>query len=72
MTRVSNVLGSPCLAEGMRYESDGKHKYRLKHPGEVRQLRAALSRFVKATSRSLPRPLVPPIFSRFRNCENVR
>ena len=40
--------------------------------GEVRQLLTALSRFVKATSRSLPRPLVPPIFSRFRNCENVR
>ena len=51
VTRVSNVLGALRLAEVVRYESDGKHnRYRLKHPGEVRQLRAALSRFVKAAS----------------------
>ena len=40
------------LAEVVRYESDGKHNYyRLKHPGDIRQLLASLSRFVKAASK---------------------
>jgi hypothetical protein len=35
----------------VRYDSDRKHNYyRLKHPGEIRQVLAALSRYVKAAS----------------------
>lgn len=50
--RVSNVLAALRLAEVVRYESDGKHNYyRLKHPGDIRQLLASLSRFVKAASK---------------------
>jgi len=50
--RVSNVLAALRLAEVVRYDSDGKHNYyRLKHPGEIRQILAALSRFVKAASK---------------------
>jgi DNA-binding transcriptional ArsR family regulator len=49
--RVSNVLGALRLADVVRYDSDGKRNYyRLKHPGEVRQVLAALSRFVRAAS----------------------
>ena len=49
--RVSNVLGALRLADVVRYDSDGKRNYyRLKHPGEIRQVLAALSRLVKATS----------------------
>jgi predicted transcriptional regulator len=49
--RVSNVLGALRLVDVVRYDSDGKHNhYRLKHPGEIRQVLAALARFVKATS----------------------
>lgn len=49
--RVSNVLGALRLADVVRYDSDGKRNYyRLKHPGEVREVLAALSRLVKATS----------------------
>jgi DNA-binding transcriptional ArsR family regulator len=49
--RVSNVLSALRLADVVRYDSDGKHNYyRLKHPGEIRQVLAALSRFVKAAS----------------------
>ncbi len=47
--RVSNVLGALRLADVVRYDSDGKRNfYRLKHPGEIRRLLAALSRAVKA------------------------
>jgi DNA-binding transcriptional ArsR family regulator len=46
--RVSNVLGALRLADVVRYDSDGKRNYyRLKHPGEIRQVLTALSRFVK-------------------------
>ena len=49
--RVSNVLGALRLADVVRYDSDGKRNfYRLKHPGEIRQVLAALSRLVEATS----------------------
>lgn len=49
--RVSNVLSALRLADVVRYDSDGKRNYyRLKHPGEIRQVLAALSRAVKATS----------------------
>jgi DNA-binding transcriptional ArsR family regulator len=49
--RVSNVLGALRLADVVRYESDGKRNYyRLKHPGEIRRVLGALSRFVKAAS----------------------
>ena len=49
--RVSNVLSALRLADVVRYDSDGKRNYyRLKHPGEIRQVLAALSRFVKAAS----------------------
>ena len=49
--RVSNVLSALRLADVVRYDSDGKRNYyRLKHPGEIRQVLATLSRFVKATS----------------------
>jgi DNA-binding transcriptional ArsR family regulator len=49
--RVSNVLGALRLADVVRYDSDGKRNYyRLKHRGEIRQVLAALSRLVKATS----------------------
>jgi hypothetical protein len=48
---VSNVLGALRLADVVRYNSDGKRNYyRLKHPREIRQVLAALSRFVKAAS----------------------
>ena len=51
MPRVSNVLSAPRLADMVRYDSDGKHNYyRLKHPGEIRQVLAALSVAVKAAS----------------------
>jgi hypothetical protein len=49
--RVSNVLSALRLADVVRYDSDGKRNYyRLKHPGEIRQVLAALFRFVKAAS----------------------
>jgi DNA-binding transcriptional ArsR family regulator len=49
--RVSTVLGALRLAEVVRYDTDGKHnRYRLKHPGEVRNVLASLSRFVKVAS----------------------
>jgi predicted transcriptional regulator len=49
--RVSTVLGALRLAEVVRYDTDGKHnRYRLKHPGEVRGVIGALSRFVKVAS----------------------
>lgn len=49
--QVRTVLAALRLAEVVRYESDGKrNRYRLKHPGEFRNLLAALSRFVKAAS----------------------
>jgi len=49
--RVSNVLAALRLADVVRYDSDGKRNYyRLKHPGETRQVLAALSRVVKAAS----------------------
>jgi len=49
--RVSNVLGVLRLADVVRYDSDGKHNcYRLKHSSEIRQVLAALSRFVKTAS----------------------
>jgi predicted transcriptional regulator len=49
--RVSTVLGALRLAEVVRYDTDGKrNRYRLKHPGEVRTVIAALSRFVKVAS----------------------
>ena len=48
---MSTVLVALRLGEVVRYESDGKwNRYRLKHPGEVRSLLRALSRFVKAAS----------------------
>ena len=44
------------LADVVRYDSDGKRNYyRLKHPREMRQLLAALSRVVEAVSRVAPR-----------------
>jgi DNA-binding transcriptional ArsR family regulator len=49
--RVSNVLSALRLADVVRYDSDGKRNYyRLKHPGEIRQVLAALSRVVTAAS----------------------
>lgn len=49
--RVSNVLSALRLAEVVRYDTDGKHnRYRLKHSGEVRDVLASLSRFVKRAS----------------------
>ena len=49
--RVSTVLGALRLAEVVRYETDGKRNlYRLKHLGEVRNVLASLSRFVKVAS----------------------
>jgi len=49
--RVSTVLAALRLAEVVRYESDGKrNRYRLKHPGEVRSVLNALSRFVTVAS----------------------
>jgi len=49
--RVSNVLGALRLADVVRYDSDGKRNYyRIKHPSEIRQVLAALSRAVKAAS----------------------
>jgi DNA-binding transcriptional ArsR family regulator len=49
--RVSNVLGALRLADVVRYDSDGKRNYyRLKHPREIRQVLAALSRVVEAVS----------------------
>jgi len=54
--RVSNVLGALRLADMVRYDSDGKRNYyRLKHPGEIRQVLAALSRVVEAVSKVAPR-----------------
>lgn len=51
VSRVSNVLSALRLADVVRYDSDGKRNYyRLKHPGEIRQVLAALSRVVKAAS----------------------
>ena len=58
MPRVSNALGARRLADVMRYNSDGKRNYyRLKHPSEIRQVLAALSRVVKAVSTLAARPL---------------
>ncbi|HEY2991079.1 MAG TPA: winged helix-turn-helix domain-containing protein [Candidatus Binatia bacterium] len=49
--RVSTLLGGLRVAEVVRYEHDGRrNQYRLKHPGEIRGILAALSRFVKAAS----------------------
>jgi predicted transcriptional regulator len=49
--RVSTVLGALRLAEVVRYDTDGKrNRYRLKHPGEVRGVIAALSRFVQVAA----------------------
>jgi predicted transcriptional regulator len=49
--RVSTVLGSLRLADVVRYDTDGKrNRYRLKHPSEVRNVLASLSRFVKVAS----------------------
>jgi hypothetical protein len=54
--RVSSVLGALCLADVVRYDSDGKRNYyRLKHPREIRQVLAALSRLVEAVSKVAPR-----------------
>jgi len=54
--RVSNVLGALRLADVVRYDSDGKRNYyRLKHPREIRQVLAALSRVVEAASKLAPR-----------------
>jgi DNA-binding transcriptional ArsR family regulator len=54
--RVSNVLGALRLADVMRYDSDGKRNYyRLKHPREIRQVLAALTRVVEAVSKVAPR-----------------
>ena len=48
---LTTVLAALRLAEVARYESDGtRNRYRLKHPGEIRRLLGALSRFVKAAS----------------------
>jgi predicted transcriptional regulator len=49
--RVSTVLGALRLADVVRYDTDGKrNRYRLKHPSEVRNVLASLSRFVKVAS----------------------
>ena len=49
--RVSTVLGALRLAEVVRYDTDGeRNRYRLKHPNEVRNVLASLSRFVKVAS----------------------
>ena len=70
--RVSNVLGALRLADVVRYDSDGKRNYyRLKHPREIRQVLAALSRAVKAAS-TVPAATISPLsFPRFRNSKNV-
>jgi hypothetical protein len=53
--RVSSVLGALRLADVVRYDSDGKRNYyRLKHPREIRQVLAALSRLVEAASKVAP------------------
>ena len=55
--RVSNVLGALRLADVVRYDSDGKRNYyRLKHPREIRQVLAALTRVVEAVSKVAPPP----------------
>jgi DNA-binding IclR family transcriptional regulator len=49
--RVSTVLGTLRVAEVVRYNADGRrNRYRLKHPGEIKNLIKALSRFVKAAA----------------------
>ena len=49
--RMSTVLGALRLADVVRYDTDGKrNRYRLKHPSEVRNGLASLSRFVKVAS----------------------
>jgi DNA-binding transcriptional ArsR family regulator len=54
--RVSNVLGALRLADVVRYDSDGKRNYyRLKHPREIRQVLAALTRVVEAVSKATAR-----------------
>jgi DNA-binding transcriptional ArsR family regulator len=70
--RVSNVLGALRLADVVRYDSDGKRNYyRLKHPREIRQVLAALTRVVGSLQGSPPPPLAIMSFSRFRNYENM-
>jgi hypothetical protein len=52
-SEIARAVGSVPLrlADVVRYDSDGKRNYyRLKHRGEIRQVLAALSRLVKATS----------------------
>jgi len=45
------VLGALRLAEVVRYDTDGKrNQYQLKHPSEVRNVLASLSRFVKVAA----------------------
>lgn len=49
--RISTVLSALRLAEVVRYDTDGKrNRYRLKHPSEVRNVLASLSRFVQVAS----------------------
>jgi DNA-binding transcriptional ArsR family regulator len=50
---TSHTLGALRLAEVVRYDSDGKMRarYRVKHPGEVKQVLEALSAFITAASR---------------------
>jgi DNA-binding transcriptional ArsR family regulator len=68
--RLSNVLGALRLADVVRYDSDGKRNYyRLKHPGEIRRVLAALSGFVNASTGHAR--LAALSFARFRNSENM-
>ena len=54
--RVSTVLGALRPGEVVRYDTDQKRNcYRLKHPGEVRDVLASLSCFVKVASAVLGR-----------------
>ncbi|MBI4488159.1 MAG: winged helix-turn-helix transcriptional regulator [Deltaproteobacteria bacterium] len=51
VSRVSHVLGSLRMTEVVRYETNGKQaRYRLKHPGEVRQILNALGKFIDSSS----------------------
>ena len=49
--RTSNILGALRLAEVVRYETEGRYaRYRLKHPREIKNILAALTKFVKTTA----------------------
>ena len=49
--RTSNILSALRIAEVVRYETEGRYaRYRLKHPREIKNILAALTKFVKTTA----------------------